>query len=231
MAGDVATAGTAGTDVAQAAAGQQEPEIDRAARGQGGVTSATLRPARPAEALPGGTATEACRHLQAVPNPPCRTPADAASGPRHPAANPLCGGRTRPAGSPGAAAAPNAAAGRHRRGPPPAGPARRATRRRGQPGAGAADQDRPRDPPQGRRAADRARLRGRRPPARRPDAQERRPVHHPPARGGHDPGRARHEPRDAVRGAAARHHRGHRLHPGRAAPRVRRRHRRRWSTA
>ena len=32
----------------------------------------------------------------------------------------------------------------------------------------------------------------------RPDAQERRPLHHPPARGDDDPGRARHDRADAV---------------------------------
>ena len=38
---------------------------------------------------------------------------------------------------------------------------------------------------------------------------ERRPVHHAPARGDHDPRRARHGHHDARRGAAARHRRGH----------------------
>ena len=61
---------------------------------------------------------------------------------------------------------------------------------------------------------------------REPVAQERRSLHHAPARRGHDPGRARHEPRHAVRGAAARHDRGHPVHPRRAAPRLRRRDRR-----
>ena len=59
-----------------------------------------------------------------------------------------------------------------------------------------------------------------------PAAQERRPVHHPPAGRGDDPGRAGHESRDAVRRPAARHHRGHPLHAGRAAQGVRRGHRR-----
>ena len=52
--------------------------------------------------------------------------------------------------------------------------------------------------------------------------KSRRPVHHPPARGRHDPGRARHEHRDDLRRAAARHRRGHRLHARRAPQRVRR---------
>ncbi len=51
------------------------------------------------------------------------------------------------------------------------------------------------------------------------------PVHHPPARGGDDPGRARHEHRDALRRAAARHGGGHCLHADRAAQRFRRGHR------
>ena len=53
-------------------------------------------------------------------------------------------------------------------------------------------------------------------PPPRPAAQERRPLHHPPARGGHDPRRAGHDAADPVRGAAARHRRGHRLHPRRS---------------
>ena len=47
-----------------------------------------------------------------------------------------------------------------------------------------------------------------------------------PARGGDDPGRARHEHRDDLRGAAARHGGGHPVHADRAAQRVRRGHRR-----
>ena len=61
--------------------------------------------------------------------------------------------------------------------------------------------------------------------APRAAAQVRRPVHHAPAGGHHDPGRARHGRADAVRGAAARHRRGHRLLPRHAA-RGLRRHRR-----
>ena len=49
----------------------------------------------------------------------------------------------------------------------------------------------PRTAPQGRPQAGAARLRGRREGAQRPVPQVRRPVHHPPARGGDDPGRPR----------------------------------------
>ena len=49
--------------------------------------------------------------------------------------------------------------------------------------------------PQGRPAAHRAGLPGRRALAPRPEAQERRPVHHPPAGRHHDPRRAGHGPR------------------------------------
>ena len=49
--------------------------------------------------------------------------------------------------------------------------------------------------------------------ARRAEAQERRPVHHPPARRRHRAGRPGHGHHDAGRGAAARHGRGHRRHP------------------
>ena len=49
-----------------------------------------------------------------------------------------------------------------------------------------------------------------------PDAQERRPLHHPPARGHHDPRRHRHDRADAGRRAAARHGRGHAVHPRRS---------------
>ena len=87
------------------------------------------------------------------------------------------------------------------------------------------------DPPEGRPAADRAGLRRRRAPPPRAAAQERRPVHHPSARGDDDPRRARHDAADAVRGAAARHGRGHAVHPRRAARGLRRRGRATWSTA
>ena len=96
-------------------------------------------------------------------------------------------------------------------------------RRRRQPGARAADQDGTQHAPQGRHQADRACLRRGGALPRGPAAQERRPVHHPSAGGGHDPGRARHEPRDGVRRAAARHHRGHALHARGAARGIRRR--------
>ena len=103
----------------------------------------------------------------------------------------------------------------------PAGPARGDAGRRDQPGARADDQNGARDPPQGRCPADRARLRGGRALAHRAEAQERRPVHHPSARRGHHPGRAGDEPRDAVRGPAARHGGRHRLRPRPAAGRFR----------
>ena len=51
---------------------------------------------------------------------------------------------------------------------------------------------------------------------RRPDAQERRRLHHPPARGDDDPRRARHDAADARGGAAARHGRGHGIQPRRS---------------
>ncbi len=92
-----------------------------------------------------------------------------------------------------------------------------------QPGAGAAVPHRARQPPQGRPGPARAGLRHRRAVPPRADAQERRPLHHPPARGHHDPGRHRHDRADPGGGAAARHGRGHAVHPGGAAPRLRRR--------
>ena len=68
----------------------------------------------------------------------------------------------------------------------------------------------------------RARLRFRLRPPRRPDAPLRRRIHHPPGRG--RPGlrrdAARH--RDPLRGAAARHGRGHQRQPGGDPGRVRR---------
>ena len=76
--------------------------------------------------------------------------------------------------------------------------------------------------PEGGPGAAAARLRRRRRPARGPEAQVRRSVHHPPAGRGDDPGRAGHGHHDAGRGAAARHRRGHRLLAGAAARRVRR---------
>src|SRR5262249_36782945 len=81
------------------------------------------------------------------------------------------------------------------------------------PGSRTADQDGPRDPPQGGHQGHRPGLRGGRPLARRPDAQERRPVHHPPARGDDHPRRTWHEHLYALRRAAARHGGAHRLHP------------------
>ena len=86
-----------------------------------------------------------------------------------------------------------------------------------------AAQDGAHAPPEGRHRAHRARLRRRREGALRPEAQERRAVHHPPGRGRADPRRPRHRPEDARRRAAARHRRGHRLHARHAARRLRRR--------
>ena len=60
----------------------------------------------------------------------------------------------------------------------------------------------------------------RREDARHPDAQERRPLHHPPARGDHDPRRHRHDRADPGRRAAARHGRGHAVHPRRSCART-----------
>ena len=54
------------------------------------------------------------------------------------------------------------------------------------------------------------------------DPAQRRRLHHPPAGGDHDPGRARADRADAVRRAAARHRRGHLVHAVRADPRLRR---------
>ena len=85
-----------------------------------------------------------------------------------------------------------------------------------QPGPRAAVPRRARQPPEGRPGAARARLRDRRASARRPDAQERRPLHHPPARRHDDPRRHRHDRADAGRGAAARHGRGHAVHARRS---------------
>ena len=59
--------------------------------------------------------------------------------------------------------------------------------------------------------------------ARRPDAQERRPVHHASAGGRDHPRRARDGHDDAGRGPAARHRRGHRLLAREARLRLRRR--------
>ena len=103
-----------------------------------------------------------------------------------------------------------------------AGTARSAARRGHQPGPRAAHQDRARDAPEGRHPAHRAGLRVGRLLAPRPEAAQRRPVHHPPPRGGDHPGRARHEHRDDLCRAAARHGGRHPVHADRAARRVRR---------
>ena len=107
--------------------------------------------------------------------------------------------------------------------PRPAGPAhrRRPAQHRRPPGARAAGRPAPAEPPQGRPRAAAAGLRRGRGRARRAEAQERRPLHHPPARRRHRPGRPRHGHHDAGRGAAARHGRGHRRHAGDDHRRVR----------
>ena len=100
-----------------------------------------------------------------------------------------------------------------------------------QPGAGAAVPRRPQQPPQGRPGAARAGLHHRRADARHPDAQERRPLHHPPARGDHDPRRHGHDRADAGRGAAPRHGRGHAVHARGADAASSATRSRSWSTA
>ena len=72
------------------------------------------------------------------------------------------------------------------------------------------------------RAAVDARLRLRLRPPRRPAAALRRRVHHPPGRGGADLRRDAARHRDALRGAAARHRRGHQRQPRGDPRRVRR---------
>ena len=198
MAGDVATTGTAAADVTQSAPEQGES---------------------PASGQDAEVAREAAtpRRGRSRPAPATGSPAPAPA-----AASPASTPPAAPAATPGQAAAGLARHHRGGRGPPPAGPPRRAPRRRDQPGARTADQDGPGDSPQGGHQAHRPRLRGGRALARRPDAQERRPVHHPPARGDHDPGRTRHEHRHPLRRAAARHRGGHRLHPRRTAQGLRR---------
>ncbi len=98
----------------------------------------------------------------------------------------------------------------------PPRPSRRPALQPVQPGprAPAADsaQQRPEDRV-GHPAAGREGLPGRRALAPRPEAQERRPVHHAPARRDDDPRRAGHGPGHADGGAAARHGRGHRVRP------------------
>src|SRR5690606_28416288 len=69
-------------------------------------------------------------------------------------------------------------------------------------------------------------LRARRPGPRRPGAQDRPPLHHPPAGGGVAPGPLRPRRGDDRRRPAPRHRGGHRCHPGAPRRRVRRRDRR-----
>ena len=134
-------------------------------------------------------------------------------------------GQAGPPGPPGSPSrvgvAPTCRPARCRRSPPP-GQARSPAGVRHEPSTRTADEDHPRASPEGGRPPGRARLRRRRALAQGPEAQVGRPVHHPSARGRHDPGRARHEHRDDLRRPAPRHRRGHRLHPGRAPQRLRR---------
>ena len=104
-------------------------------------------------------------------------------------------------------AAPAPLAGRRRLGAGafPARSPRAARRRRRRSGPRAAVPHGPGDAPQGRAARRRARLSRRCPPPPGPAAPQRRSVHHASAGGGPDPGRARHDPADAVRRPAARH--------------------------
>lgn len=108
--------------------------------------------------------------------------------------------------------------------PRPPRPSRRAALEPVQPRSRAAAADSAQQRPEDRDVhapPGRARLPGRRALAPWPEAQERRPVHHAPAGRDDDPRRARHGPRDAHGGPAARHRRGHRVRPGHPAPRLR----------
>ncbi len=77
----------------------------------------------------------------------------------------------------------------------------------------------------------RARLRLRLRAPRRPEALLRRRIHHPPGRGRADLRRDAARHRDALRGAAARHGRGHQRDAGRRSARSSARRSPRWSTA
>jgi GTP pyrophosphokinase len=77
VAGDVVTAGAAGSDVAHAAGGQPEQEITELPADQGGATQDTAAEAA-ADALPGGTATEAAPEPAAVPEPVASPPSKSA---------------------------------------------------------------------------------------------------------------------------------------------------------
>ena len=99
-------------------------------------------------------------------------------------------------------------------GPRPARPARPGPER--QPRPRAALRGRPDDAPEDGSVGPRTGLPDGRAPPRRPGAQERRRVHHPPAGGDDHPRRVGHDAVDAVRGPPARHGRGHVVHAGSA---------------
>lgn len=143
-----------------------------------------------------------------------------------PQGRPRRGGRSHAPAGPAGQAPPGQAGRVLQPGARPAGPPRRAAFQPVQPGTGTPAPYSPQQRPEDRvgdAAPDRAGLPGRRALAPRPEAQERRPVHHPPARGDHDPRRAGHGPRHPDGRAAARHGRGHRVRAGAAAPGLRRR--------
>ena len=228
MAGDVATTGTAGADVTSSAPEQQD--FPAAPGDNGEATRDTVVPvsAEPASAEPVPAEPAAASLPPPGQLPPSQPPQPA---PVEPA--PVEPASAEPAPTAVLAASPGPTALTVPATPPPGTIGGAAVRRRlsrlgaprgggSQPGAGTPHQDGAGDASQGGHQAHRPRLRGGRPLARRPDAPERRPLHHPPARGGHDPGRTRHEPRHPLRRAAARHRRGHRLHPRRTAHGLRR---------
>ena len=252
MAGDVATAGKAGSGVTQEAAGHGPEDQELPVAGNG-VTPAVGAPDGQADPEPPGThlpesqlagsqlpesAADPSLPSRSWPSPGCRTPpaesrrataAHRLRAPRRPGRTTRPPGRCRAICRPRRDSAPDRPR-RPRRGQAPAQPVRLVPRRR-QPGARAADQDGSHDPSEGRHPADRARLRGGGEVPRGPVAQERRSVHHAPARRGHHPGRAWHEPRHGVRRAAARHHRGHRRTPSTNCGATSATTSRRWSTA
>ena len=236
MAGEVITTGTRAADAARADAQQgtaldaEQAEAAVAAGVPGphalngdpaaspGGESAASAPQRVANQSRAGRGRRGRADRTGAPGP--GFPRTAGAGLRdryHPGSAGQGGGRAEPARRCRGARRGRAAA---------AGTARGAAGRGHQPGPRAAHQDRARDAPEGRHPAHRAGLRVGRLLAPGPEAAQRRPVHHPPARGGDHPGRARHEHRDDLRRAAARHGGRHPVHADRAARRVRRGHRR-----
>ena len=211
MAGEVTTTGTRAADAARADA-QQGTALD-AEQAEAAVAAGVPGPRRAQRRLR-SPAGHGRRRRTGEPGPGFRRTDGAGLRPRYqPGSAGQGGGRAEPGRRCGGAWCGRAAA---------AGPARSAARRGHQPGPRAAHQDRARDAPEGRHPAHRAGLRVGRLLAPGPEAAQRRPVHHPPARGGDHPGRARHEHRDDLRRAAARHGGRHPVHADRAARRVRR---------